>query len=1146
MSTIHHVLLDAEDLERLHHGRRTNVERGRLKRLKEALYLADDLFDEVTTLAHRKKLMPGNRLTKEVSLFFSSYNQLRSAFTWSREIEKIRELLDDIVKDHHHDSGLRHQHHPVGFEDSRLRYNPRETHSYVCEEEDIIIGRDDDKNIVIDVLLEDTTVEADVSFISIVGIGGLGKTTLAQLVYNDERIEREFPLKMWVCVSDDFNVKVLLGKILAAATNKAGQDCLNMDQLQMKLRQELDGKKYLLVLDDVWNEDCEEWRKLKTLLTGGGRGRGSRILVTTRSNGVADIVGSHHTHELKGLSEIDSWNLFERMILEQGKHQMEAHLVDIGKEIVGKCANVPLAIRVVGSLLRGQGESRWQCLKNTDLEKIKQDGIVPVLKISYYYLPFHLKSCFCYCAIFPKDYKIIKKDLICLWMAQGFIMTSHGKSFEDAGDEYFSDLLQRCFFQDVERAESGEIISCKMHDLIHDVAKEVAGTEIFDATCFNDKTRHTLLDSNSGRNLTNMKRLRTIIILQNNLLGFKLRLFERVLKVRYLRVLDLQYTEMEKLPSMVSELLHLRYLDLSGNLISVLPVSITQLYNLQTLKLRNCWRLKELPRELNKLVNLRHLNMHGCERLTHMPEGMNCMSSLHTLTRFVLGGVSGGSLEDLRDLNNLTGRMVIKVQRGWTYDATQVREGGYLINKQYLRNINIYLCREPYQERYGSDEDSDEWINNSEALMQGLQPHFNLRKFELWFYPGVRFPCWGGSSMNLQSCLPTLVRVQLHKCKRLEHLPLMSQLRHLKALELYELSEVEYMESHNICGDNVGAEDELVFFPSLEKLVLVDLPKLKGWWKFDSESSSNTQQQQQQQQQQEQQQNQLLPELQSYSFPHLSHLIIDNCSSLTTYPVCPKLEKLQFIIGFSDKFSFQFTTPMNNVVRVEIDNINGGYMNSLPAECLQHLSHLDIKGIKNMEELITGEAGEVFRSSRVSSLRSIQIASCSKLKRLPRRGLWEHLTSLKSLQLVNLKELELDDEEEDVNTSNITSNGGYTDKPWSCLAPTLCSLVLETLPKVVKLPKGMHHLTALQSLTIRFCVNLEALPPWIPCLSSLQSLHIWSCRRLESLPEEMRHLTSLQRLDFFGCNNSELKERCRNPTGADWPSIQHIHDINFL
>ncbi|XP_056694472.1 putative disease resistance protein RGA4 isoform X2 [Spinacia oleracea] len=877
MSTIQNVLLDAEVQERLHHGRRTNVEQGRLERLKEALYQADELFDKVTTLAHRKQLFSSNKFRKEVCLFFSCSNQLRSAFNWSREIKKIREGLDDIVKDHQHDSGLRQ---PIGLEVTQVS---RETHSYVCEEKDVIIGRDDDKRILIDMLV-DTTIEADVSVVTIVGIGGLGKTTLAQLVYNDERIKEEFPFKMWVCVSDDFNIKIVLRQILNSATiHKAHHGDIDMDNLQKDLRQALDRKKYLLVLDDVWNENSEKWQKLETLLIGGGRG--SKILVTTRSKNVASVVGSYRTHELKGLSNEDSWNLFERMTLRPGQHHIKPQLVDIGKEIVGKCANVPLAIRAIGSLLRGKDESRWLYLKNTDLAKIKQDdtnGIVSVLKISYYYLPFHLKSCFRYCAIFPKDYKIVKEDLICLWMAQGFIMPCDVDNFEDAGEEYFKQLLQMCFFQDVRRIEGTDIIiSCKMHDLIHDLAKEVAGTEIiqYSTRCCTENTRHIFIDSSAAEDIcsdfTKMNKMCSILSSYYDEISSNLRSLVVLSKLDHLRVLSLNYSGVKMLPSEIGKLWHLRYLDVScNNMLSMLPSSITKLYNLQTLKLRKCMGLVNLPRDLRKLVNLRHLDIRDCWGLTHMPTGMNSMTSLQKLTGFVVSGTRNdgnlvGELGDLKNFINHSHTMeILVVEGGVRYDAVDDREGTFLLKSQHLRGIK-YIWRRNYY--------------NADGLLQGLQPHPNLRILELKDYTGLRFPRWGGSLMNLHKCLPLLVKITISVCRRLEHLPTMSQLRHLKFLTVKELWDLEYVENRSISvvlGSRQG--DDLVFFPSLEKLVLVDLLELKGWWRSEPGKGETREE--------------AGFHSNLCSFHQLSYLEIRDCRNLTTFPLCPKLEELNFVL----------------------------------------------------------------------------------------------------------------------------------------------------------------------------------------------------------------------------------------------------------
>ncbi|XP_021776247.1 putative disease resistance protein RGA1 [Chenopodium quinoa] len=1159
MSTIEAVLLDAEEQEQLQHYRCSRVERNRLQRLKEALYRCDDLFDEIATLGHLKELNScNNKVCNEACLFFSRSNQLNSAFNWSQEMDNILEMLEDIVKDHRHNFSLRH---PVGLDAKQMRIDARETHSFVCEEKDEIIGRADDKQKVIDKLLN-TAVEQDVFVVSIVGIGGLGKTTLAQQVYNDEMIVKKFTRKLWVCVSDDFNVKVLLGKILAAANpkNPVIKHGLSKDHLQMKLREELDGQNYLLVLDDVWNEDLGKWLELRNLLSGDGRV--CKILVTTRSKKVADVVGSHcphWTHELMGLSDEDSWTLFQRMALKHEEHPLKSHLIDVGKDIVRKCANVPLAIRVVGSLLRGQGKSKWKILKNTDLANIVQDeinGIIPVLKISYNYLPFHLKSCFSYCAVLPKDYMITKEHLICLWMAQGFIMPSDGESFEDVGEEYFEQLLQRCFFQDDELAKgTDEIRSFKMHDLIHDLAKEVAGKEIlscnYSKRCFNEKTRHVFISGSIPKeflgDLTKMKRVRTFLCY---VLPFSFKsLVVEVSKMKYLRVLCLTHN-MKTLPSQLGEFL--RYLDLSfSDHLCVLPSSITKLYNLQTLELFSCTKLLRLPRDLSKLVNLRHLNISGCKSLTHMPPGMNSMKSLQKLTMFVVSG-SGrsnaswnlwstgvGQLEDLDDFTNYTHTMEIIVKKGVGYVAIEATGGGMLLNCQNLLEIEYRW---------------EEKNNNAEELLQGLQPHSNLRKLELCEYPGVRLPIW---MMNLNTCLPNLVRIGLHFCQRLEHLTLMSQLRHLKVLELAVLNEVEYVEGSS--SNNSGDEDESVFFPSLEKLKLFIMPKLNGWWKSSSESRKGESPQAAKLshlnirycsnlktfpfcpefdgvlgssmnlstclpnlvkikiykcyrleylpwmrqlrhlkvlelegldvvEYVESRCNTIggadddellffpsLEKLKLIKMPKLkgwwksesecetpqalmlSHLIILNCPNLTTFPLCPGLEELE-LIDFNEALGpimRETTHDLSNEKQQQqddkvrpgrlrevkkIDNV--GYLNSMPIHSFHHLSNLCNCNDDKMERLNIGAAGEVFRSCRLSSLRCLIIEKCRKLKSISGRGVWEHFTALESLKLYDLEELELEGEDDVINNES-TEEGcikNEVEMPWRHIAPTLRSL----------------------------------------------------------------------------------------------------------
>jgi len=203
----------------------------------------------------------------------------------------------------------------------------------------------------------------------------------------------------------------------------------------------------LLVLDDTWNENLHQWHRLVELLMGGNP-NGSWVLLTTRSRITATVVGGESVYYLKGLFEEDPWRLFNSIAFGQEHEQGNNELLELGRKIVKQCVNVPLAIRVVGSLLYGQGKEKWLSFQEVGLGGIKQgeNGIEPILKLSYYYLEPPLKICFTYCALFPKDF-VIKKLLISLWIAQGYVVPlDKYQSIEDAGEGYFMILLRRCFF----------------------------------------------------------------------------------------------------------------------------------------------------------------------------------------------------------------------------------------------------------------------------------------------------------------------------------------------------------------------------------------------------------------------------------------------------------------------------------------------------------------------------------------------------------------------------------------------------------------------------------------------------------------------------------------------------------------------------
>nr|CAJ44366.1 putative CC-NBS-LRR resistance protein [Malus domestica] len=864
------VLLDAEQ-------KQTNNEVVKLwlQRIEDAVYEADDVLDEFNAEAQRRQMVPGNtKLSKKVRLFFSSSNQLVFGLKMGYKIKDINKRLSEIASGRPNDL-------KDNCVDTQFVMRERVTHSFVPKEN--IIGRDEDKMAIIQLLLDPISTE-NVSTVSIIGIGGLGKSALAQLIFNDEVIHKHFELKIWICVSNIFELDILAKKILKA--NKHDKvDQLNMDQLQDDLRKKVDGKKYLLVLDDVWNEDPHKWLRLMDLLRGGGEG--SRILITTRTEIVAMTSHTTKPYTLRGLNEEQSWSLFKKMAFKDGKEPENSTIKAVGMEVVRKCQEVPLALRTIGGMLRTKHhEIEWFNFKERKLSKIspKEDDILPTLKLSYDVLPSHLKHCFAYCSLFPPDYDISVPRLIRLWVAQGFIKSfDENECLEDVAFEYYKELLCRSFFQEEEKDEFGIITSCKMHDLMTELAILVSGvgSVVVDMNQknFDEKLRRVSFNFDIElskwevpTSLLKANKIRTFLFLgqedRTSLFGFQRQSSSHnafyttiVSNFKSLRMLSLNALGITTLPNCLRKMKHLRYLDLSGNYIRRLPDWIVGLSNLETLDLTECEELVELPRDIKKMINLRHLILVGYIPLTGMPRGIGELKGVRTLNRFVLsesnclgrGGSAG--LAELGSLNELRGELEIRNLSHHVVSESNV--GTPLKDKQHLHSL--YLMWKEGEDVKGVDEED---IIKS---MEVLQPHSNLKQLSVYDYSGVRFASWFSSLINI-------VNLELRYCNRCQHLPPLDLLPSLKSLHLSCLGNLEYIlisekESSNSMSDEMM---RISFFPSLETLEVYICPVLKGWWRAhthnSASSSSSTE-------------NLSLP-----SFPSLSTLSIMDCPNLTSLP----------------------------------------------------------------------------------------------------------------------------------------------------------------------------------------------------------------------------------------------------------------------
>ncbi|XP_050284768.1 putative disease resistance protein RGA3 [Quercus robur] len=1121
VSSIQAVLLDAAEKQSHDHQ-----VKDWLQKLNDAVYDADDLLSEFSTEAMRRRAVSGNKVTKEVRTFFSKSNQLAFHGKMSSKIKAMRQKLNAIAEDR---KNFRLEEYHVETNVVSRKREP--THSFVREEK--VIGREDDRKAVIDLLL-DSNVEENVSVIPIVGIGGLGKTTLAQYVYNDEKVKNYFELKMWVCVSDIFELKIIIEKIIASATGNAPGN-LEMDQLQSQIREKIDRKKYLLVLDDVWNEDRGKWLNLINILMGGSKG--SKIIITTRSKLVAKITHTVSPYILNGLSEEQSWSLFKQVAFSKGQVANNPTLVTIGREIVKICQGVPLAIMSIGNVLYcEETASEWLLVKDNLLANvIEGNEIYPILKLSYDNLPSHLKNCFVFCSLFPKDYEMDKDTVIQLWIAQGFIQSSNkNQQLEDVGDKYFKDLLWRSFFEEV--IDSYGLLKYKMHDLIHDLAESIAGEECklldFHGKNINEKNRHVscpfFIDLSFIETLKSSVKSDKIRTFLQTCEGYKFNALDEstlntlILSFKRLRALDLHELKITRVPNSIGKLMHLKYLDLSFNEdIETLPDSITTLLNLQTLKLCSCEGLKELPKDIRELVSLRHLYNDGCDNLSHMPCGLGQMTSLQTLPLFIVSTSSHtGGLGELRKLN-LQGTLEIShLER-----LEETKSESIVVNLREKQHLEKLILKWDHQDQVDNNED--------EKLLENLRPHRNLKHLEVHQYKGVKFSSWVYSLINL-------VDLRIENCERCRYLPPLSHLPSLKSLMLAMMNDLEYISDKDMSKEVFASSTTLsaTFFPSLKSLTIEECPNLKGWWGRTGRDLVATTSASTPDHKQDQSHNSLP------LFPLLSSLWIRNCPEMTSMPLFPNLEERLYLNNVRFK-------PLQETMSVSSSSLSS----SSP---LSKLNEMELYSIEDIESLPAEWA--------LHSLKELYIGNCPRLTSMS--GAVRNLTSLCSLSIDNCEEF---DPLRDMHDDGME---------WRCLN-CVRDLRFEGIPKMKSLPVGLQCISTLKELRIPNCPNLMTLPEltsleflWIKrcepnltslleisCLTSLQWLWIEDLPNLITFPESIRNPISLEKLYIDNCPNlttlpddgflkslrnlrirkcPQLEEKYKNKIGKDFPNLEII------
>ncbi|KAL6327687.1 hypothetical protein AAG906_022627 [Vitis piasezkii] len=944
------------------------------------------------------------------------------------------------------------------------------------------------KEAIANLLLRDDPSTDEICVIPVVGMAGIGKTTLTQLAFNDDEVKDHFDLRVWVYVSDDFDV-LKITKTILQSVSLATQNVDDLNLLQMELREKLSGQKFLLILDDVWNENYDSWVLFK-------------LIVTTRNEGVVSITGTRPAYCLQELSYEDCLFVFTQQALRRSNFDAHSHLKEVGEEIVRRCKGLPLAAKALGGMLRNQvSHDAWENILTSKIWDLPEDKsrVLPALKLSYNHLPSHLRKCFAYCSIFPKGYEFDKDELVQLWMAEGFFEQT--KEAEDLGSKYFYDLLSRSFFQQSNHDSSRFV----MHDLINDLAQYVAGEISFNL---------------EGISMNNKQ--------------------HSILKKFVIHLSTAKSMRMESYHIRIGDLRHLRYLNLSNSSIEMLPDSVGHLYDLQTLILSDCWRLTKLPIVIEDLINLRHIDISGTSQLQEMPSEISNLTNLQTLSKYIVGENNSLRIRELKNLQDLRGKLSISGLHNVvdSQDAVDAK----LEEKHNIEELTM---------EWGSDFVKSRNEMNEMNVLEGLRPPRNLKKltvasyggstfsgvvqplpslellkfedmlkWEDWFFPdaveGVElFPRL--RELTIRNCsklvkqlpdrLPSLVKLDISNCQNLA-VPFL-RFASLGELEIEECKEMvlrsglvadsgDQMTSRWVysglqsavferCDWLVSLDDQRLPC-NLKMLKIVDCVNLKS---LQNGLQSLT----------------CLEELEIVgcraldSFreidlpPMLRRLVLQRCRSLRwlphNYSSCP-LESLE--IRFCPSLA--------------------GFPSGELPTTLKQLTVADCMRLRSLPDGMMHSNST--HSNNACCLQILRIHDCQSLVSFPRGEL---SSTLKRLEIRHCSNLE------------------SVSKKMSPSSRALEYLEMRSYPNLKILPQCLHNV---KQLNIEDCGGLEGFPERGLSAPNLRELRIWRCQNLKCLPHQMKNLTSLQ---FLNIGHSPRVDSF--PEGGLPPTLKFLSVVNY-
>uniref|UniRef100_A0A803PKN7 Disease resistance protein RPM1-like n=1 Tax=Cannabis sativa TaxID=3483 RepID=A0A803PKN7_CANSA len=604
--------------------------------------------------------------------------------------------------------------------------------------------------------------------VSVVGMGGLGKTTLVKQVHEDPRVKKRYKIHTWITVSRSFKTKNLLKDVINQIFRVIRKpvppevSTMNNDLLKESIKDLLKQRRYLIVLDDVWQ--LKAWDSIKLALPRNEK-YGSRVVITTRNAEIASascVEINDWIYNFEPLGENESWDLFCMKAFYFHGGLCPPHLEETCRLILKKCGGLPLAIVAIGAVLGAKdmaSKNEWSILYHSIGPEIEEnynlDSMKRVLSLSFNDLPYYLKSRFLYLSIFPALQNIETMRLIRLWIAEGFVVEKEGKTLEEVAEGYFKELLDRGLVQVAETTNDGRIKSCHVHDLLREIA----------------------------------------------ILKSKDQDFAEIAKeqdsIWLLKVLDLRGASLESFPKEIVKLIHLRYLSLRNTKVNHIPSSIKKLQNLETLDLKQTYVI-ELPIEILSLKQLRHLlayryEIESCAHFdskygVKVPLGIGSLQSLQKLCFIKANQGNGTLMIDLGKMKQLRRLGIVKFRE---------RDGIALCSsiEKLTKLCSLSITSEQKENVIDLQQ-----ISSAPESLQRLYLAGRLEKL----------PHWINSLQNLALLLLKWSRLKEDPLVHLQNLP---KLVHLEFLQVYD-------------GDNLHFKEG--GFPKLKLLGLDKLDRLQS------------------------------------------------------------------------------------------------------------------------------------------------------------------------------------------------------------------------------------------------------------------------------------------------------------------------------